>query len=178
MGYRLGHWGTSSCRQLQVSYYLTSHLEVGVPDRSRSHFRMPMRKRRCLQPSKSALQPCRPWSTNINQVVPGISELKSPCTRCMSHRFTLRSERYRGLQICWVCLPTQLIFQTCCRKHSASLYVYSLYMFWHTDRLPSHKSRVGGGVAWGINFHAHVHTSATLTSHLAILDDTSGLRLG
>ena len=35
-----------------------------------------------------------------------------------------------------------------------------------------------GGVGLGINVHLHVHTSPTLTSYLAILDDTSGLRWG
>ena len=117
MGYRLGHWGTSSCRQLQVSYYLTSHLEVGVPDRSRSHFRMPMRKRRCLQPSKSALQPCRPWSTNIKQVAQVHSQPKSHCKR---HMFHIKVRAIPRASDCWVCLPPQLIFQTCCRMHGTS----------------------------------------------------------
>ena len=48
----------------------------------------------------------------------------------------------------------------------------------HTDLLPSHKSGVGNGVGWGIKVHVHVHTSSTLTSHPAILVDTSGVRQG
>ena len=31
---------------------------------------------------------------------------------------------------------------------------------------------------WGIKVHVHVHTSSTLTSHPAILVDTSGVRQG
>ena len=30
----------------------------------------------------------------------------------------------------------------------------------------------------GINVHVHVHTSSVLTSHLVILDGTSGVRWG
>jgi hypothetical protein len=59
-----------------------------------------MQKRRCLQPSKSALQPCRPWSNNIKQVAPGISELKSHCKRQMFHievRAILRASALLGL---------------------------------------------------------------------------------
>ena len=101
VGYGLGRWGTSYCKQLQVSYYLILHLEVGLLDRSKSPLLgTPMQKRRCLQPSKSAMQPCRPWSTNINRVSPGISELKSLCKRQMFHievRAILRASDLLGL---------------------------------------------------------------------------------
>ena len=59
--------------QATASILLSDILEVGLvglPDRNRSHLGTPMQKRRCLQPSKSALQPCRPWSTNIKASCP------------------------------------------------------------------------------------------------------------
>ena len=89
--------------QATASILLSDILEVGLvglPDRNRSHLGTPMQKQRCLQPSKSALQPCRPWSTNIKQVAPGISELKSHCKRQMFHievRAILRASALLGL---------------------------------------------------------------------------------
>ena len=119
VGYGLGRWGTSYCKQLQVSYYLTLHLEVGLPDRSKSPLLgTPMQKRRCLQPSKSAMQPCRPWSTNINQVAPGISELKSLCKRQMFHieaRAILRASDLLGLLANTLDL-SNLLQKACCIK--------------------------------------------------------------
>ena len=86
--------------QATASILLSDILEVGLPDRNRSHLGTPMQKRRCLQPSKSALQPCRPWFTNIKQVAPAISELKSHCKRQMLHievRAILRASALLGL---------------------------------------------------------------------------------
>ena len=122
------HLGSSMLWDTDCGAHLTLHLEVGLPDRSKSPLLgTPMQKRRCLQPSKSAMQPCRPWSTNINQVAPGISELKSLCKRQMFHieaRAILRASDLLGLLANTLDL-SNLLQKACCIKLTL-LYTYSL----------------------------------------------------
>ena len=113
------HLGCYLASYRHASSYLTLHLEVGLLDRSKSPLLgTPMLKRCCLQPSKSAMQPCRPWSTNINQVAPGISELKSLCKRQMFHieaRAILRASDLLGLLANTLDL-SNLLQNACCIK--------------------------------------------------------------